>query len=208
MNSATAAAITDIVLSAGTIALAVTVGDGKPARTWRAAFVAMSIAAALGVVYHGTERFHTAEFWMLVSGSVVASALLFVGACAAVGRPVWTSSNWFWPSLGATGILLVTLLAPLSLDDLIITGGGCLLLSAFLVTSAASRTARNFIYSGMAVTVLGFVISSRAQLDGIVSRNALLHLAQLTGNVFYWVGARRTTASTTSASYPNCRRLT
>jgi hypothetical protein len=191
MSQETATAISDIALSLGTFALALTVGQQKTFRTWTALFFMLALAAALGAVYRGVGKFHTKEFWVLVSTTTVSSAFLFLSACLCVARPNWKWLHWLWPLAGTAGLLLGGQLAPFPFWYLSIVSGICLFLSLLVLQKSPSRTARNWIYCGIIATILGLVVQKTTHIEGILSHNSLFHFLQLAGNVFFWVGARK-----------------
>ncbi|MDZ4676264.1 MAG: hypothetical protein SGI74_02040 [Oligoflexia bacterium] len=192
MDNETATALTDVILSFGTIALGLTVGPRKFKHLWMAFFIMLSIAALLGAIYHGTVQFHTPSFWILVSISSVTSAFLLLAACISVTKPNLPWLNIFWPVLGFIGILIGGLVAPLPFIYISIVSGFCLITAALTLTKAPASKARSWIYTGMAVTIFGLVIREVTNFDGLLSRNALFHLIQLAGNFLFWKGARKT----------------
>lgn len=192
MTTESAAAVTDIALSAGTFFLGLTVGKRKTFRTWTALFICMGLASALGSIFHGFERFHTSNFWPVVATTATASAFLFLAANITLAKPNWPWIQWLWPLMGLAGILLGGLLANMPFYYISIVGGICIVASILVLQKAANKSARNFIYIGMAITVLGLFIQKAWHGDGLSSNNALYHLLQLAGNISFWMGARRT----------------
>jgi hypothetical protein len=192
MSNETAAAITDIALCMGTFALALKIGPVRCQRTWSAFFFALAAAAGLGALYHGVERFHTPQFWGIVSCMSTASAFLFLAACACATRPQWLFLSWLWPLMGIAGILLGGVLAPLPFYYISIVALMCTLGAALLLQKAPSAAVRKWIYSGIGITIFGLVIQKISSGEGLFSGNSLFHLLQLAGNWMIWTGARKT----------------
>jgi hypothetical protein len=192
MDKETATAFTDILLGFGTIGLGLSVGPRKSAKTWMALFITLGLAALFGAIYHGTNRFHTPEFWVLVSCTSVASAFLLLASCLSATKPNWPVLTWLWPAMGGLGVLVGGLLAPLPFFYISIVSGICVLTSALVLQKAPSPKVKRWIYAGMVVTLSGFILREITHFGGLFSPNALFHMLQLVGNYFFWKGARHT----------------
>jgi hypothetical protein len=185
VSSETATYLSDIVLAAGTFFLGMTVGPRKNARTWTALFVMLALSAGFGAIYHGTLRFHSPEFWVLVSTTAVASAFLFLAASLTIAQPHWKWLGWLWPMLGLGGFLLGGLLSHFPFYYISIVSGICLILSVFALIGSPLTQARNWLFLGIAVTIAALVCQKFAN-------NAAFHFLQLAANMCFWMGARRT----------------
>lgn len=192
MSNETAAAVTDVILCAGTFLLGLKIGPVRARQTWMAFFHSLALAAALGALYHGIESFHTPQFWGIVSCVSTASAFLFLAASACATRPYWTFLAWLWPIMGIFGFLLGGALAPMPFYYISIVAGLCTVGSAVLLQRAPSKYARNWIYMGLGLTVLGLVVQKISTGQGLMSGNSLFHILQLAGNILIWNGARNT----------------
>jgi len=191
MDTETATAVTDVALSAGTFILGFTVGEQKTYRTWTALFITLALAAALGALYHGVDKFHIPAIWILVSSASVASGFLFLAACLCVTRPQWKWLHWLWPLWGIVGILVGGLISSYPFFYISAASGVCILISMVVLLKAPTKLARNWIYAGIAVTIFGLVVQETTNFEGLLSRNALFHELQLIGNFFLWIGARK-----------------
>jgi len=191
MSTESASALTDILLAAGTLALGTTVGQIKTYRSWMAFFMTLAFASGMGAIYHGGDRFHTHEFWVLVSTSATAASFLFLSACLVIAKPQWTWLHWLWPAFGIAGLLLGGLLAPFPFYYISWVALLCIVGSlAILARSPSSRSVK-WIYSGMALSALGFVVQKATHMEGLMGPNSLFHLLLLAGNACLWKGARQ-----------------
>lgn len=192
MTTETATAISDVLLSAGTFGLGLTVGPKKNYRAWSALFITMAIAAALGAIYHGMIRYHTREFWTCVAISSTASGFLFLGASICSVKPQWTWLHWMWPLMALVGLLVGGLLAPYPFWTISAVSGLCMVAAVFILKKAPSASARKWIYFGVATIVLGLGAQQFGESEGPMNHNVVFHYLQLLGNTFIWMGARRT----------------
>ncbi len=191
MTNELAATLTDVLLAWATFVMGLTVGKRKSLYTWSAFFLMLGLAAGLGAIFHGTSKFHTPEFWVLVSCTSTASSFLFLAACLCVYRPEWFFLSWLWPAFGLAGILLGGILAPMPFWYISVVTGIITFFSTVLIKSSPSKESRNLIYAGIIATMLGLVAQKITNFDGICSHNSLFHLLQLAGNFLFWLGAKR-----------------
>ena len=180
-----AVALSDVILSVGTFILGMTLKRRSHSKIWTALFVLLSLAAGLGAIYHGLDRFHTREFWVLVSTMTTSSAFLFLSAILTVYKPQSKIFGWWWPIFGLAGLLLGGILSPFPFWYISVVSGVCLLISILLLTKSPLKSARNWIFIGIGVTLLGLVLQKTAG-------NTIFHYVQLTANGCFWLGAKRT----------------
>jgi len=179
-----AVALSDIILSGGTFSMAMLLKKRAHSKIWSVLFVLLALAAGLGAIYHGLQRFHTREFWVLVSTTTTASAFLFLSATLTVYKPQSKIFANVWPILAVAGLLLGGILSPFPFWYISVASGVCLLLSVLLLAKSPLKTARNWMFSGISLTILGLVLQKTVG-------NAVFHYVQLGANFCFWLGARK-----------------
>jgi hypothetical protein len=185
VNSDFAVALSDIILAFGTFVLGMLLKRKKTSQVWVVLFIILAFSAGLGAIYHGLIKFHTREFWVLVSTSATASAFLFLAAVLTVHKPQSKIFSWSWPLIGLAGLLLGGILSPFPFWYISVVSGICLLVSVLLLLNSSPTTARNWIFIGIGITVLALVLQKLAG-------NTIFHYTQLAANLCFWLGAKRT----------------
>ena len=192
MTDETATALSDFVLSGGTFLLALTVKSKRAQKTWQALLGALALASALGAIYHGPVRFHTGEFWVLVSASSVASGFLFLAVCGCITKPDWKWVGWLWPLCALAGVLVGAMISRYPFYFISIINSICILVGAMILRDAPIPKARSWIYMGILCTFVGFLAQRFTTGTGFFNHNALFHWFQLGANFMFWRGAKHT----------------
>jgi hypothetical protein len=190
MSAETATAISDVILCGGTLYMGLNVGSRPTARTWSATFIALSLAAGLGALYHGVSTFHTPQFWVLVACSSVASAFLFFASCMSLAKPSWKPLNMLWPLMIVAGVLVGGVLASYPFWSISLVAGAATILSCFLIRNASNKKSRDTIYLGVGLTILGLVAQKVLPANVDFNNNVMFHLLQFLGNFMFWRAAR------------------
>ena len=180
-----AVALSDVILSVGTFVFGMTIKPTSRSKIWTVLFSLLSLAAGLGAIYHGLNRFHTREFWVLVSTTTTASAFLFLSAVLTMYKPQSKIFAWWWPLFGLAGLLVGGILSPFPFWYISAVSGVCLLISILLLIRSPQKSARNWILIGIALTLIGLVLQK-------TSGNVVFHYVQLAANGCFWLGAKRT----------------
>src|SRR5262249_39644162 len=148
----------------------------------RALFFTLFVAAGLGALYHGVERFHDPSFWVLVSAASMTGSFLFFAACSIVSRPQWKWLSALWPIYGILGLIIGTLLSTWPFWTITLASTILIFLSLYVLQGSPSKQCRQRIFLGVGVTLIGFIIQKLGPAEGVFNRNVLFHGCQLLGN--------------------------
>lgn len=191
MSAEFATAVSDVILSLGTLFLTLKFKGGRGRTAWRAFFFALAASAGFGALYHGMENFKAPSFWVLVSAASMTSSFLFFAACAISGKPSWRWLSWSWPFFALGGIVAGVALSTSPFWMITASSTVIIFASLYVLQGSPSKECRQWIMLGIGVTILGFIVQMIFPKEGALNNNVLFHFFQLAGNFCLWFGAKK-----------------